>query len=250
MENITIQEEFTLPSLGKIYERQFDPTVKLRSMTVAEEMKRLTATDTPYKSMAEIIDACTVNKLPISSYDMCLGDYQFLLHRLRVVTYGNDYKIQVRCPHCGRIFNDTLNLDELKINTYEDDVKDIKTFTLPATGDTIEIGFQTPRDLDYIQKRKLEIKKQFPDSTDDPTLVLNLLTMIKTVNGKVQTPAILEAQLKKLPLKDYQVIIKNATELNRKVGVDIGISLVCPECKNNVNTNFRFTDEFFGPTLD
>ena len=91
MSNITIQEEYSLPSKGMLYGKSFDPLVKLRSMTVAEEMKRLTATDYPYKNMSEIIDDCIINKLPISTYDMCLGDYQYLLHRLRVVTSGPDY---------------------------------------------------------------------------------------------------------------------------------------------------------------
>jgi len=100
MENITIQEEYVLPSLGKLYATKFDPSVKIRSMTVAEEMKRLTKSDKPYKAMTEIIDACIVNKLPISSYDMCLGDYQYLLHKIRTVTYGPRYKLSMICPHC------------------------------------------------------------------------------------------------------------------------------------------------------
>jgi len=75
MENITIKETYTLPSLGKMYQTQFDPQVELRSMTVAEEMKRLTSTDQPYNAMASIIDSCILNKLPISTYDMCIGDY-------------------------------------------------------------------------------------------------------------------------------------------------------------------------------
>ena len=76
----TIQEDFSLPSKGLMYTTKFDPHIKLRSMTVADEMKRLQATERPYKVMTEIIDDCLVDKLPISSYDMCLGDYQFLLH--------------------------------------------------------------------------------------------------------------------------------------------------------------------------
>ena len=82
--DITIKpkEEYSLPSKGQIYSVKFDPCVKLRSMTVADEMKRLTSTDSPYKNMSEIIESCLETKLPVSVYDMCLGDYQYLLHRL------------------------------------------------------------------------------------------------------------------------------------------------------------------------
>ena len=70
-----------------------NPNIKIRSMTTEEEMKRLGYTEQPYKMLSEIIDDCLVDKPGISTYDMCLGDYEFLLHKLRVVTYGSDYKI-------------------------------------------------------------------------------------------------------------------------------------------------------------
>ena len=94
MTNYTIGNQYTLPSLGKVYDKQINPQITLRSMTIEDEMKRLNHADRPYKVMCEIIDDCLIEKLGISSYDMCLGDYQFLLHKLRVVTYGKEYKLR------------------------------------------------------------------------------------------------------------------------------------------------------------
>ena len=64
MYNSTIQENFTLPSKGLIYDQKFDPTITLRSMTVMEEMKRLSYNASEYKVMSEIIDDCiyVINK--------------------------------------------------------------------------------------------------------------------------------------------------------------------------------------------
>ena len=62
---VTIAEEFTLPSKGLIYDQRFDPTIELRSMTVAEEMKRLTYTERPFKLMSDIIEDCLLTKLPV-----------------------------------------------------------------------------------------------------------------------------------------------------------------------------------------
>ena len=36
--NYTIAECFELPSKGKVYGQQFDPTIKLKSMTIRDEM--------------------------------------------------------------------------------------------------------------------------------------------------------------------------------------------------------------------
>jgi len=248
--NVTIQEEYSLPSRGQLYIKKFNPVVKLRSMTVAEEMKRLTATDNPYKTMAEIIEACLLTELPISVYDMCLGDYQYLLHKLRVVTYGSDYKMSVRCPFCGEIFDEPLDLDLLEVFEYTAELEELKMVNLPVTGKTIELRFQTPRDLDTIDQDKKLLKKQFPDMIDDPTLMLNLESMIKTVDGKSLPQVALRDFIKKLPMKDSLLLLKKAEELNSKVGIDTRVVAVCPNCARDVNTSFRFTSEFFRPEVE
>ena len=102
MEDYTIAEDYVLPSLGKVYDKAVNPNVKIRSMTTEEEMKRLGHTDKPRKLLAEIIDDCLIEKPGISSYDLCIGDFQYLMHKLRIVTYGSDYLMQTRCPLCGQ----------------------------------------------------------------------------------------------------------------------------------------------------
>ena len=250
MSNVTIQEEYSLPSKGLIYRVKFDPEVKLRSMTVAEEMKRLTQTDNPYKNMSEIIESCLETKLPISVYDMCLGDYQYLLHKLRIVTYGPEYKLSIACPYCGEVFNLDLNLEDLEVFEFDENSKPETVFRLPVTGKTVEIGFQTPRDLDTIEKKRKKLKKDFPDMKEDPTLMLNLESMIKSIDGQPVNPITIETFIKKLPMRDSNLILQKAEELNSKVGIDIHISAECPACGYDINTMFRFTSEFFRPSAD
>lgn len=119
MENYTIAESCTLPSLGKLYELPFNPELRVRSMTTEDEMKRLSPSSSFYKTLCEILDDCIVGeKPPISCYDMCLGDYQVLLHKVRVATYGAEYPMESQCPYCGRSNRVVFNLDELETETY------------------------------------------------------------------------------------------------------------------------------------
>ena len=64
MADYTIAERYTLPSHGSVSDKEVNPEIKLRSMTVRDEMKRLApVTDgTIYRNMAEIIDNCLVEK--------------------------------------------------------------------------------------------------------------------------------------------------------------------------------------------
>lgn len=247
----TIAETFTLPSEGKIYSQKVNPQVQLRSMTTEEEMRRLAHTETPYKNLCDIIDNCMVEPIGISSYDLHLGDYQYLLHRLRVVTYGNQYPSTSICPFCGKSNKIILNLDDIPVIKYEGDIKEDLEFDLPRTGKHIKIKFQTPRDIDEICKEEVEYNNAHPDATINISYLLSLRHIIDTVDGKKSPPAILDPFLRRLPAMDSNLILQKATKINEKVGIDTSIKNKCtnPKCGAKYNTTFRISNEFFGPTI-
>lgn len=244
----TIQEDFSLPSKGLIYATKFDPHIKLRSMTVADEMKRLQTTDYPYKTMTEIIDDCLITKLPISSYDMCLGDYQYLLHKLRVVTYGSMYSLSITCPYCGNVFKYEIDLNTIPVHEFNK--KDFNTTIKTPSDCVVELRYQTPKDIDWISNRGKELKKNFPDMQGDPTLILNLQSMIKTINGQPLDPVLAYDNLKTFPMADINVILQKASELNEKVGLDTVFTAHCDNCRHDVKSLFRYTPEFFRPVVN
>lgn len=246
---VAIKEDFELPSKGRIYGKKFDPSFTLRSMTVEDEMKRLAPSNNPYKAMSEIIESCLDEKFPIPVYDLCLGDYTYLLHKLRVVTYGADYNLRFTCPYCGNSEVITVDLDNMKINKYDDSIKELMTVKLPVTGNEVKLRFQTPRDLDRINREAKKMKEDFPDMTGDPTILLTLQSLIDSVDGEPIDPIMIKETLKKLPMKDTNIISQVATKLNSSIGVDTNLHLKCTKCGGEVDTPFRYTNEFFGPTI-
>lgn len=245
----TIYESFNLPSKGKIYDREINPIITLRSMTTMEEMKRLSPTDTPYKVMSDIIEDCMENKPDIHVYNMSLGDYQFLLHKLRIVTYGPNYKMLVKCKECGEVTESVANLETLEVNEWTEKIIDQQVITLPKTNREIELRFQTPRDLDQIAYRTKEMKKKVKQNIDF-SVMYTLMSLIKKVDGSVLDPLMLEEFVKKLPNRDANYILNKATQLNKKVGLDNNISIQCSQCGEHMVVPFRITSEFFGPTID
>lgn len=244
----TIVENYTLPSKGVIYKTPFNPEVNLRSMTLAEEMRRLQISDDTYRPMSEVIDDCIENKLPISSYDMCLADYQFLLHKLRIVTYGPDYKMTVVCPVCGEKNELTLNLDTLKINEVPDNFQELTEITLPKSQDKVKIRFQTPRMLDTMAKERKDMKKQYPDLKGDPTMLITLQNTIDEVNGRKMSKFALQEYVKNLPMMDINFLLQKIAKLSDCFGIDPMISFTCENCGVESPASFRFTPEFFTPT--
>ena len=245
----TIAEGYELPSKGKIYNVAVDPHVELRSMSARDEMKRLSPSSTQFKKLADIIEGCMIEKPKIHVYDMALGDYEFLLHKLRIVTYGPKYKMGLSCPHCLEAFEADADLEQLTIIDFDEDkFNELQTFVLPKSGDTIKIKFQTPHMLDDIELQTKEAKRKFKSADVEFDLLFLLKNVIDEVNGAKMSPDKLETYINNLPAKDMVKIVNNVDALNACVGVDSKLIVDCPHCGGEVRTFFRFGSECFRPT--
>lgn len=250
MTDYTIANDYSLPSEGRIYEN-VNPIVKLRSMTTVEEMKRLNKSDRPYKVMAEIIDSCITEPIGISSYDLCIPDYQYLLHKLRIVTYGPQYRMSSTCPFCTTVNTSTVNLDDLPVIPFDQDTYNkYSQFLLPVTNKQIKLRMQTPRILDTITVRTKEAHKGSVSTSGDSAFLFTLESLIDTIDGERPEQFRLIEFLKQLPMKDTNYILKAGQKLNSFFGLESELLHVCGVCGLDYTSTFRTTSEFFGPSID
>ena len=248
--DFTIMEGYVLPSKGKIYtEKTVNPHVELRSMTAREEMRRLSPSSTPLKTLADIIEDCCIEKPAIHVYDMSLGDYEFLLHKLRIVTYGEDYKVALRCPECGETIEAVAKLGQLSVKEFDEDaLRDIQTFSLPKSGRIVTLHFQSPRILEETDVKVKDMKRRYKNATIDFETLVRLIINIDLIDGEKKNEHELESIITNLPAVDMQKILNNIDKLNKQIGLDNILYLTCPKCGEEVTTFFRFGPEFFRPT--
>ena len=251
MKDYTIAETFTLPSKGKVYNNKLVvPTFKLSSMTTTHEMRRLAPSELPYKNMCDVIDECMVESPGISAYDMCVGDYQFCLHKLRIVTYGPQYKMTTVCPYCGFENQEIVNLEDFPIMEYTPELDKYREFTLPVSKNKIRLKIETPRRLDEVTMQIKDFKRKHTDIESDQTLVFTISGLIDTIDGKEVNQIHLEDWIRKLPMRDTNIILQNSDRFNSAIGIDTEMLATCNMCLLNYKTRFRSTSEFFRPTLD
>lgn len=245
-----IAEEFTLPSLGKVYGEKVNPVVKLKSMTTEHEMKRLAPSERPYKNLCEIIDDCLVENPGISAYDMCMADYIFLLYKLRIVTYGPEYKVMSRCPYCASETEEKVNLDELEVVKYDsNNFAELSSFTLPKSKKNIKLVMQTPRMMDEITVRSKETNKK-TKGQGDSAFLYTLQFMLGTVDGETLDIITSEDFIRKLPMMDTNYIMQRATKLVESFGIKNVLERTCPVCGLDYTSSFRIGPEFFRPDID
>ena len=247
--NYTIGEGMELPSRGLIYDKQQPAQVELRSMTARDEMKRLSPSTTQFKTLADIIEGCMIEKPAVHVYDMALGDYEYLLHRLRIVTYGDEYKMTVRCPFCGELVDAVAHLEELQVKEFDQEAfENARTITLPRSGSTVTLNYQTPRVLDENEAKIREMKRKFKGAELDFNLMVLLTSAIDQVDGHKVDSLKAETFINKLPALDMNKIVNAIDSLNNLVGIDNSLTITCDKCGGEVPTTFRFGPEFFRPT--
>ena len=228
----SIAEEYTLPSNGLVYSQDVNPNVKIRSMTTEEEMRRLAPSEDAYKKLCEVIDDCLVEDPGISSYDMCLADYQFLLHKLRVVTYGPDYHTTSICPFCGNENDKIVNLEEIEVTPYDgENFTKLTKFTLPRTGKEITLRMQTPRMVDRVNANSRDMRKKSKNKAGDSSFLFTLQELIETVDGKKLDPIQKERFVRKLPMMDTNYILKHAQKLLNSFGIKTDLQHTCDMCR-------------------
>ncbi len=250
MTNYSIAEEYVLPSRGKVYSENVNPIVKIRSMTTEEEMKRLAPSERAYKNICEIIDDCLVENPGISSYDMCLADYQFLLQKMRVVTYGADYPTSTVCPFCKTENEKVVDMSAMEVVEYDpDELAKYIEFVLPQTKKHIRIKLQTPRMIDDVNEQTKDARKRMKNSTVDSAFLFTLQALIETVDGEVMDPIRKEDFVRKLPMMDTNYILKHAQKLVESFGVKNTVDYTCSLCGLDYTSSFRVTSEFFGPSV-
>lgn len=247
--NWTIGEGMELPSKGLIYDVAMPANVELRSMTAKEELRRQNPSNTHFKTLADIIEGCMIEKPKVHVYDMALGDYEYLLHRLRIVTYGDSYRVGLVCPYCGEEFEADAHLEELHLKEFDIDAfNELKTLKLPKSDKIVTLKFQTPRMLDEIEAKAKELKRKFKDADISFETLVLLESIIDTVDGEKLNSTALETFINKLPAMDMTKILNTADKMNNMIGLDNILTVDCNKCGGEVRTSFRFGPEFFRPS--
>lgn len=250
MENYTIAEYFTLPSQGLVYDKKVVPEVHMSSMTTRHEMQRLAPSKSQFKVLCDIIDDCILEDIGISSYDMCTGDYQFLLFKLRMVTYGSELTLKDKCPFCGDISELKFNMDNLKIISDLDAFNKYREFKLPVTGKEIKLKFQTPHMLDKVIEDTQEFNDRVKNNSTDQSIVFSIKEIIDTVDGHKPDPLNIDEWIRNLPMRDTNIIFAHASKMDECIGIDTNLEIVCDKCGKVHKSAFKAGSEFFRPEVD
>ncbi len=164
-----------------------------------------------------------------------------------MATYGTDYEINSVCPLCGMEHKSEINMEELDVRTFDEDMLPLFDIELPVSKHRIKLTLQTPRMLDTTTKNVKRFMKRHVGA-NNPTLIYSICdSIIELDDEPVINRVKLEKLVEDLPMKDTNALIKRIDTLNSYIGVDTSVSVTCPICGHEYIIPFQINNKFWRP---
>lgn len=237
----------TLPSKGLLYKEANIPSeISLRGMTTKEE--KILFGSSGGDVFEKILRNCITNPKNLDTNELISNDETFLIMQLRMVTYGDDYKVSVECPHCHRKSIYKISLSEFIVNYLEDDFTEPIEVKLPRSGDTLSLRLLRNKDIKFIDRYAKKFAKQFNLNVREVEYTCRMAKFITKINGKevdfVEAREYVENMYSLDSAKFWTVLNKIV------VGIDTTAMVTCNECGEDFDFAMPITSEFFRPTVE
>lgn len=241
-------ETIDLPSKGIFYPPHsplHTGQIEIKYMTAKEE-DILTSTNLIQKGIVldKLMDSLIVTK-GVKSSDLLIGDLNAVMVAARILGYGKDYSVNVKCPACGNDVEQQVDLTELETEN-EPDPTSTNQFivTLPLSKADVTLKLMTRGDELAIDKETKALKKANGDLSGDSTS--RLRAMIHAVNGDTSKTTIWKF-VETLLIRDARYLREQYRLRVPDVDFNVTIECDCSSSKSKImrlpiGTNFFWPD--------
>jgi len=238
-------ETIDLPSKGLFYPEGSplrSGQIEIKYMTAKEE-DILTSPNLIQKGVVldRLMDALIATK-GVKSSDLLLGDLNAVMVAARILGYGKDYPISLRCPSCGEEVEQTVNIAELGTeNEPENDSSSQFTIVLPLSKAEITLKLLTRGDELNIDKELKSLRKVNSEQNAEATT--RLKNMIIAVNGDTSKTKIWQF-VDNMLVQDARYLRENYK--TKVPDINFNISVDCT-CGTEKTVRLPIGPDFFWP---
>jgi hypothetical protein len=243
-------ELIPLPSKGLLYrEITNDPDIlsghiRLLPMTIKEEEILTTSKFLKSGSATKmVLQNCIASD--IDAGDILLFDSNYLLFRLRQISYGDDYKFKIKCSNssCEKEFEHSIKISNLKFEDMPDDIQEPIEVKLPYSKFTVK--FIYPRlchsEAIYVRNNNRMRSTEERDKTRIDNLIVSTLEILDR-DGNPINPKDWEDFYEALPGMDRAALTEKS---KLDTGVDKLENVSCPWCETSYLGSIPIGIEFF-----
>lgn len=202
-------------------------SVEIRPFTFEDEkiLRSIKKVTDGSRIINSLIERCTRN---LDFNNLSLIDKNFILFKLRELSYGSEYNIEAECGSCGTSNSLTVELDKLPVKYANIQASKNTKIMLPDSEVEIEYIFPTANDEKYL------------DNTDH--LMDNLWRFVKSIQGHTER-MIIQGFISKTTGKDVTVL-RNAI-FNNDYGLQTKVNFICTACGTDSVIDLPINESFF-----
>jgi len=229
LSNVTASQDWRalkLPSRGLAYVN-CDESIMIKPFTFAQERKLRGIKNSVHgtKVINTLIDDC-VQGLDYTS--MTLEDKNYILFKLREISYGDEYTIQADCTECDHSNKLTVNISQVPVSYAEDGYEEPITITLPDTQQ--QVTYVSPRCKD---ERYFESAEKLIDNLWRFALSVGEYSEQKVIKGFFEGTTVRDLAYFREALTKYTY------------GMNKSMSYECANCGEVTESMIPFTESFF-----
>jgi len=172
-----------------------------------------------------LITRCTKD---LDFNELSLVDKNFILFKLRELSYGSDYKIEAECGSCGESNELTVELDKLPVTYANIESRKDTNIMLPDSEVELEYIMPTANDEKFLNNQE--------------HLMDNLWRFVKSVGGHTER-MIIQGFILKTTGKDITVLRKAI--FNNDYGLQTRVNFLCNSCGSDSIIELPINESFF-----
>ncbi len=248
-ENKFPPELIDLPSSGWYYDVDnplSSGQLELKYMTAKEE-DILTSRNLIQKGIVfdRLLQSLIVNK-DIDYNSLLTADRNGIMIASRILAYGKDYRVKVRCRDCGTMTDTSVDLTQLEEKTLkEPEEKGVNSFTfeLPFSKTTVTFKLLTQGDQNSIDHELRQHQKTGSDI--DTSLSTRLKYIITAVDGDDNKQIVRAFVDNSFVTRDSRAFREYYSSVNPDI--DLEFSFQCESCNEERRATMPIGIEFFWP---
>jgi hypothetical protein len=169
--------------------------------------------------------------------DLLVTDWYFLLVRVRVISYGDEYTFESRCRSCNEIFEHTVNLSEdMVLTQLPEDFAEPFEIELPVSKDRVGLRLLRGSDERKITAARRQGGVASRKKTtgggagvlESPSYIPRIAAQVVTVNGEELHPRDKVRWVEELMVRDSNHLQKEAAD--RDSGYSGKVAVECSRC--------------------
>tara|TARA_R110000822_G_scaffold896_4_gene3883 strand:+ start:213 stop:1076 length:864 start_codon:yes stop_codon:yes gene_type:complete len=215
-----------LPSRGMFGDSD-SKSIEIRPFTFEDEkiLRNIKNVGAAGQVINTLIKRCTKD---LNFATLPLVDKNFILYKLREISYGNDYKIEATCGDCANVNGLVVSLNQLPIVYAEEDSISTEVL-LPDSEVTVVFKVPTTQDEAYL--------------SDVESLMDNLWRLVKSIDGHTER-IITQGFIMGSTAKDITVL--RTAIMDMELGIQTQVHYICNQCQADSNVELPINESFFG----